>query len=72
MMSVLCSRGNDHQSMLGHIDLWSYGDVRAYQDAILSRLRDSTMPCDGACPPEQVAVFQRWIAGGRRPDRTLS
>ena len=53
--------------MLGHIDLWSYGDVRAHQDAILSRLRDGTMLRDGAWPPEQVAVFQRWIADGSAP-----
>lgn len=53
--------------MLKHIDLWSYSDVVAHQDAILSRLRDGTMPCDGAWPPEHVAVFQRWIAGGSAP-----
>ena len=60
-------REKDHESMLGHNDLWSYGDVQAHQDAILSRLRDGTMPCDEAWPPEQVAVFQRWMAGGSAP-----
>ncbi len=60
-------RGKDHDSMLKHIDLWSYSDVRAHQDAILSRLRDGTMPCDGAWTPERVAVFQRWIADGSAP-----
>jgi hypothetical protein len=60
-------RDKDHDSMLKHIDLWSYSDVRARQDAILSRLRDGTMPCDGAWPPEHVAVFRRWIAGGSAP-----
>ncbi len=60
-------REMDHESMVKHIDLWSYGDVRAHQDAILSRLRDGTMPCDGAWSPEQVAIFQRWIAGGSAP-----
>ncbi len=25
------------------------------------------MPCDGAWPPEHVAVFQHWIAGGSAP-----
>jgi hypothetical protein len=60
-------REKDHDSMLGHIDLWSYSDVQAHQDAILERLRNGTMPCDGAWPPGQVGVFQRWIASGSAP-----
>jgi hypothetical protein len=60
-------REKDHDSMLKHIDLWSYSDVQAHQDAILERLRNGTMPCDGAWPPEQVTVFQRWIASGSPP-----
>jgi hypothetical protein len=48
-------------------DLWSHSDVQAHQDAILERLRNGTMPCDGAWPPEHVAVFQRWIASGSAP-----
>jgi hypothetical protein len=48
-------------------DLWSYNDVQAHQDAILQRLRDGTMPCDGAWPPDHVAVFQQWIASGSAP-----
>jgi hypothetical protein len=53
--------------MLKHFDLWSHSDVHAHQDAILERLRNGTMPCDGAWPPEHVAVFQRWIASGSAP-----
>ena len=53
--------------MIKHIDLWSGSDVQAHQNAILKRLRDGTMPCDGAWPPEQVAVFQRWMASGSAP-----
>jgi hypothetical protein len=60
-------REKDHDSMSGHIDLWSYSDVKAHQDAILERLRNGTMPCDGAWPQERVAVFQGWIAGGSQP-----
>jgi hypothetical protein len=60
-------RDKDRDSMLKAFDLWSRGDVQAHQDAILQRLRDGTMPCDGAWPPEQVAVFQRWIATGSAP-----
>jgi hypothetical protein len=60
-------REKDHDSMLKHIDLWSYSDVQAHQDAILERLRDGTMPCDGPWPQQRVAVFQRWIQGGSAP-----
>ena len=60
-------REKDRDSMLKAFDLWSYSDVQAHQDAILERLRNGTMPCDGAWPPEHVAVFQRWIASGSAP-----
>jgi hypothetical protein len=60
-------REKDRDSMLRAFDLWSHNDVRAHQDAILERLRNGTMPCDGAWPPEHVAVFQRWIASGSTP-----
>jgi hypothetical protein len=45
-------------------DLWSHSDVQAHQDAILEKLRDGTMPCDGRWPAEQVATVERWIADG--------
>ena len=57
-------REKDRTSMLRAFDLWSYDDVRAHQDAILRQLSDGAMPCDGAWPAEQVALFQRWIAAG--------
>jgi hypothetical protein len=60
-------REKDRDSMLKHFDLWSNGDVQAHQDAILERLRNGTMPCNGAWPPDHVAVFQRWIASGAAP-----
>jgi hypothetical protein len=53
--------------MLKHFGLWSRSDVQAHQDAILERLRNGPMPCDGAWPPEHVAVFKRWIASGSAP-----
>ena len=53
-------REKDRQSMLRHFDLWSYDDVSRYADAILARLRDGSMPCDGGWPQEQVDLFQRW------------
>ena len=44
-------REKDRDSMLKAFDLWSHSDVQAHQDAILDRLRNGTMPCDGAWPP---------------------
>ena len=40
-------REKDRDSMLKAFDLWSHSDVQAHQDAILERLRNGTMPCDG-------------------------
>jgi hypothetical protein len=60
-------RDKDRDSMLKAFDLWSYDDVQAHQDAILKRVSDGTMPCDGAWPQDRVAVFQRWIADGSAP-----
>ena len=57
-------REGDRESMSSVFDLWSYDDVVQNSDAILGRLRDGTMPCDGAWPEEQVDVFQRWVDAG--------
>jgi hypothetical protein len=55
----------DRNSMRGAFDLWSYDDVSANADAILGRLRDGTMPCDGAWPDAQVDAFERWVDAGK-------
>jgi hypothetical protein len=60
-------REGDRQSMKWAFDLWSHDDVARNGDAILGRLRDGTMPCDGAWADEKIDVFQSWIAAGR-PD----
>jgi hypothetical protein len=57
-------REGDRQSMKWAFDLWSHDDVAANSDAILERLRNGTMPCDGAWSDEQIAVFQDWVAAG--------
>jgi hypothetical protein len=57
-------RERDRESMSGHFDLWSRDDVVRNGDAILGRLRDGTMPCDGAWPEAQVASFQAWLEAG--------
>ena len=51
-------------SMKWVFDLWSHDDVARNSDAILERLRDGTMPCDGGWADEQIDVFQRWVAAG--------
>jgi CDGSH-type Zn-finger protein/truncated hemoglobin YjbI len=60
-------REQDQKSMSFAFDLWSYDDVRAHAQEILARLQDGSMPCDGAWPAEQVAVFQRWVDSGMQP-----
>ena len=48
-------------------DLSSADDVRAHAAGILQRLKDGTMPCDGAWPADQIAVFERWTETGMEP-----
>ncbi|MEQ4722444.1 CDGSH iron-sulfur domain-containing protein [Nonomuraea sp. B19D2] len=57
----------DRKSMSFAFDLWSHDDVAQHADAILHRLRQGGMPCDGAWPAEQVDLFARWIAEGTPP-----
>jgi len=57
-------RERDRRSMLFAFDLWSYDDVSNQTPAIIARLRDGTMPCDGAWPEAQVDAFQRWMDAG--------
>jgi hypothetical protein len=45
-------------------DLWAYEDVRQHAPEILERVRNGTMPCDGAWPEAWVETFDRWIAAG--------
>jgi hypothetical protein len=58
-------RERDRRSMKFAFDLWSYDDVSKHADAILRQLRDGSMPCDGAWPPERVEVFRRWVQAGK-------
>jgi hypothetical protein len=57
-------REGDRRSMRGAFDLWSHDDVARNSTAILERLRDGTMPCDGAWADEQIELFQRWVEAG--------
>jgi hypothetical protein len=58
-------RERDRDAMLRfHFDLWSAGDVRGHSAAVVRRLRQGTMPCDGAWPPDRIDVLERWLAQG--------
>jgi hypothetical protein len=48
-------------------DLWAYDDVRQHARAILERLRNGSMPCDGVWPAERIEAFERWATTGMRP-----
>ena len=58
-------REKDRKSMLSSFDLWSYDDVARQSDAILGRLRNGSMPCDGAWPDERIALFEEWVGAGK-------
>jgi hypothetical protein len=60
-------REGDRRSMEFAFDLWSYDDVSQNADAILGRLRNGSMPCDGAWPDDQVERFQGWVESGKHP-----
>jgi CDGSH-type Zn-finger protein/truncated hemoglobin YjbI len=60
-------RERDRKSMSFAFDLGSEADVQAHAAGILDRLRDGTMPCDGAWPQEKIDVFRRWTETGFRP-----
>ena len=58
-------RERDRGAMLSHFDLWSYDDVDANADAILSVLEAGSMPCDGQWDSDRVETFRRWAQGGK-------
>jgi CDGSH-type Zn-finger protein/truncated hemoglobin YjbI len=58
-------RDKDRQSMARAFDLWSADDVRAHSAAILERVANGSMPCDGAWPEDWVATFRRWTESGQ-------
>jgi CDGSH-type Zn-finger protein/truncated hemoglobin YjbI len=57
-------RTMDRESMRFAFDLWSHDDVAKHAAAIFKRLQAGTMPCDGAWPPAQIAVFEQWVVAG--------
>ena len=57
-------RPTDQESMAWAFDLSSYVEVKDHAAAILERLREGSMPCDGEWPEVQVERFQRWTEMG--------
>ena len=49
------------------LDLSSHEDVKSQAEGIYARVDNGTMPCDGAWPEEQVALFKRWMDEGMAP-----
>jgi hypothetical protein len=60
-------RESDRTAMSKAFDLWSATDVAAHGDAIVARLREGSMPCDGPWPAGQVEVVSRWLDDGAQP-----
>jgi hypothetical protein len=57
-------RDKDRQRMEWAFDLWRLEDVKGNAQAILQRLEDGDMPCDGSWPPEQIQKFRDWLQAG--------
>jgi hypothetical protein len=57
-------RQHDRESMEKAFDLWSLDDVRAHASEILERVKNGSMPCDGAWPQERVQILERWVGSG--------
>jgi hypothetical protein len=58
-------RERDRQSMRFAFDLWSYAEVATHADAILERVTNGTMPCDGKWAQEKIDLFRRWVESGK-------
>jgi hypothetical protein len=56
-------READRDAMKWAFDLWSEADVRSNADAILERIEDGSMPCDGEWPADQIERFRSWANG---------
>jgi hypothetical protein len=60
-------RDHDIDEMRFAFDLSQYEDVKTNARAILDRLTDGSMPCDGQWPQPQIELFRQWMAEGYSP-----
>jgi hypothetical protein len=44
-----------------------YDDVKKNAAKIQERLKDKSMPCDGAWPDPDIALFESWVTAGMLP-----
>jgi hypothetical protein len=54
----------DRAAMRWAFDLGEIASVRQHAEAILEQVTAGRMPCDGAWPPESVALFRQWVQAG--------
>ncbi len=54
----------DRDAMRFAFDLWLHQDVMENAAMILERVAQGDMPCDNPWPPDQVALFRRWVMDG--------
>jgi hypothetical protein len=57
-------RDKDIEEMRFAFDLDQYDHVKANAAAILDRLSDGSMPCDGVWSTGQIELFGRWMREG--------
>jgi hypothetical protein len=57
-------RDKDVDEMRFAFDLSNYDDVKTNAAGIYERLADGSMPCDGAWPDDQIALFRQWVDEG--------
>lgn len=60
-------RDVDVDAMSFALDLRSYDDVMSHAEIVFDRLRDGSMPCDVAWPPDLIETFRAWIEGEKQP-----
>ena len=57
-------RTRDRLTMRWAFDLGNYHSVSTHAQAILDRVSNGTMPCDGKWPEEHIAQFREWVEAG--------
>jgi len=63
-------RDEDIGCMADYFNLGNYQDVVNNADDIIAHLTGAVnppMPPDGPWPAEKIALFQRWMADGKKP-----
>lgn len=49
------------------LDLSSYDVVKSKAQHVYGAVQKGSMPCDGAWPADQVALFKKWMDEGMAP-----